>query len=76
MGSLCRYVVNRGVFTAAHDLARKLRRYTRAYEKISTPFPLDLFPPATSNQSERNRRDNSLVKRARLQWLRLISIAE
>ena len=33
-----RDVIDRGVFTSVHDLARKLRRYIRAYEKSARPF--------------------------------------
>ena len=33
-----RDVIDRGVFTSVADLARKLRRYIRAYEKTARPF--------------------------------------
>jgi len=33
-----RDVIDRGVFTSVADLARKLRRYIRAYEKSARPF--------------------------------------
>jgi len=33
-----RDVIARGVFTSVHDLARKLRRYIRAYSKSARPF--------------------------------------
>ena len=33
-----RDVIDRGVFTSVTDLARKLRRYIRAYEKSARPF--------------------------------------
>jgi len=33
-----RQVIDRGVFTSIADLARKLRRYIRAYEKSARPF--------------------------------------
>ncbi len=33
-----RDVIDRGVFTSVNDLARKLRRYIRAYQKSARPF--------------------------------------
>ena len=33
-----RDVIDRGVFTSVNDLAWKLRRYIRAYEKSARPF--------------------------------------
>jgi hypothetical protein len=37
-----RDVIDRGVFTSVADLARKLRRYIRAYEKTARPVRCDL----------------------------------
>jgi transposase len=37
-GKIQRDVIARGVFTSVHDLARKLRRYIRAYSKSAQPF--------------------------------------
>ena len=42
-----RDIIDRGVFTSVPDLARKLRRYIRAYEKQARPFRLNLHPSTT-----------------------------
>jgi transposase len=37
-GKIQRDVIARGIFTSVADLARKLRRYIRAYSKSAQPF--------------------------------------
>jgi transposase/transposase-like protein len=37
-GKIQRHVITRGVFTSVADLARKLRKYIRAYSKSAKPF--------------------------------------
>ncbi len=38
LAKIQRDVIDRGVFTSVNDLARKLRRYIRAYQKSARPF--------------------------------------
>jgi transposase len=38
LGKIQRDVITRGVFTSVGDLARKLRKYIRAYAKCAKPF--------------------------------------
>ena len=43
---LQRDVIDRGIFTSVADLARKIRKYIRAYAKVARPFRWSYSDPS------------------------------
>jgi transposase len=54
-------VIARGVFTSVADLARKLRKYIRAYTKSAKLFRWTYTAPSATPPYLRNHRDSLLV---------------
>ena len=51
-------IIARGVFTSLAGLARKLRKYVRAYAKWAKKFFVGLYRPLASNPYLRKHRDS------------------
>ena len=69
LGKIQRDVIARGVFTSVADVARKLRKYIRAYSKSAKPFRWTYTDTAAESvhRWERNDRDTSLA------WIPMLS---